>query len=146
MIRTYSAVFTLLLALSGCGSKPPPPPSEVKPSTASSEDDEPSGGPSVESEVGAMSEEKVKRAFEHASPRLTACFNKSAERLPYLSGDVRFVIRVKKDGTARWAFVKDSNLGDHAAEECMLSALKSAPWPKPKGGEGMAENSFSFTP
>jgi hypothetical protein len=134
------------LAMTGCGSKPPPAAAVAKAPVADDDHEESSGGPSVESEVGALNEDKVKTAFEHASGKLTSCFNKGAERLPYLSGEVRFVIRVKKDGTARWAFVKDSNLGDRSTEECMLNALKGLSWPKPKGGEGIAENSFTFAP
>jgi hypothetical protein len=88
----------------------------------------------------------VTSTFQKVSPKLSACFSKSTQRLAYLAGEVRFVIRVAKDGATRWAYVKESTLGDREAEGCMLDALKAAGWPKPEGGEGLAENSFTFEP
>lgn len=131
--------------VSGCGGNPPPPPTAPGQSEESAPE-QGSGGPSVESEIGALDEFKVKQSFERAASKLSACFNRGTERLPYLSGEVRFVIRIKKDGAARFAFVKDSNLGDRETEECMLGIFKAISWPKPKGGEGLAENSFTFEP
>jgi hypothetical protein len=54
------------------------------------------------------------------------------------------MLRIKKDGTPHFAFIKDSSLGDRVTEECMLDVLKGLSWPKPKGGEGLAENSYTF--
>jgi hypothetical protein len=132
-------------AVIGCGGSPPPPAVEAPPSEGG-EPEPRSGGPSVESEIGALDEFKVKQVFERAANKLSACFNRGAERLPYLSGEVRFVIRIKKDGSPRFAFVKDSNLGDRSSEECMLGVFKAISWPKPLGGEGLAENSYTFEP
>jgi hypothetical protein len=103
-------------------------------------------GPAIEQEIGALDEGKVKQTFQRVSGKLTDCYSKGTSRIAYLSGEVRFVIRIAKDGIVRWAFVKDSSLGDRETEVCMLEALKSAGWPKPEGGEGLAENSFTFEP
>jgi hypothetical protein len=60
---------------------------------------------------------------------------------------VSFKLRVAEDGSVRWAYLKDSNLGDRPTEECMLGVLRSASWPKPVGGEGLAGNdNVSFDP
>jgi hypothetical protein len=141
----------LLVALSlgalagGCGASAPPPAAEAAPSEQHG--DEKPVAVSVEAEVGALDELKVKEAFEHAASKLTACFAKGMQRIPYLAGDVRFVLRIGPAGSTRAAFVKDSTLGDRETEECMLGVLKSASWPAPVGGkEGRAENSFSFEP
>jgi hypothetical protein len=128
----------------GCGSTPPPAPEEPK--AAPSETVSRSSGPTFESEIGALDDTKVKQTFEHVSVRLTGCFSDGARDVAYLAGDIRFVVRVAKDGSARWAYVKDSTLGDRKTEACMVSALKAASWPKPQGGEGLAENSFTFDP
>jgi hypothetical protein len=129
----------------GCGSSPPPPAEEPKAEAAAAREHRPAG-PTFESEIGALDDTRVKQTFEHVSVRLTSCFSKGAERIAYLAGEVRFVVRVAKDGSVRWAFVKDSTLGDRETEVCMLGALKGASWPKPQGGEGLAENSFTFEP
>ena len=139
------ALVMALAVVTGCGGAPQPKaPEATNDREASSR--EASSGPSVESEIGGLNEAQVKATFGRASNSLSACFNKGAERLPYLSGEVRFVLRIKQDGAPRFAFVKDSSLGDRVTEECMLKALKSLTWPKPQGGEGIAENSFTFEP
>jgi hypothetical protein len=143
-----AASLTLAAALAvvtGCGGAPPPKAAETT-SAPEASSGEAASGPSIESEIGGLNEAQVKAAFGRASSNLSACFNKGAERLPYLAGEVRFVLRIKKDGAPRFAFVKDSTLGDRGTEECMLGALKSLTWPKPQGGEGIAENSFAFEP
>jgi len=140
---------SIALSLIACGGSPPPdaetPTQEGEAGSAASHS-RPSGI-GVESEVGALDERKVKETFERVSPKLIACFHKGAEKIPFLAGEVRFLIRVAPDGRARWAYPKDSTLGDRDTEQCMLSELKAATWPKPVGGqEGLAENGFSFDP
>ena len=135
---------SLITAGAGCAAAPPPPAAE--PAAEPSDRGHGRATPSVESEIGALDELKVKQAFQRSSDQLSACYGKGSQRLPYLSGDVRFVIRISKDGSARWAYVKDSSLGDRETEACMLAVLKGATWPRPLGGEGLAENSFSFEP
>jgi len=136
-------VFLSLVLLPACAAAPPPPVAEP---VAAEPVARRSAGPSFESEIGALNEMKVQQTFQRSSEKLSACYSKGSQRLPYLSGDVRFVVRVAKDGSARWAFVKDSSLGDRDTEACMLAVLKGAVWPLPEGGEGLAENSFTFEP
>src|SRR5262245_57460216 len=119
-----SALALLFGAAMGCGASPAPPPSTPQPSEKV-DTEEDSGGPAIESEVGALDENRVKQTFERSANKLSDCYHRGAQRLPYLSGDVRFVIRIKKDGGVRWAFVKDSNLGDRDTEECMLGVFKA---------------------
>lgn len=147
----FAGAFGAVLAVAigaaglGCGAAPPPPAAEATPPQIERDDSGPAR-PSFESEIGALDEGRVKTIFKNAAGKLTQCFSQGTEKLPFLAGEVRFVIRVAKDGSARWAYVKDSTLGDRATEECMLGVLKSAGWPKPQGGEGLAENSYTFEP
>jgi len=139
------AVALVAAGVVGCGSSAPPPKVEGDtPERAISHHG--GGGPSVESEIGGLNEEKVSATFQRAASKLQDCYNKGVERLPFLAGEVQFMVRVAKDGSARWAFVKDSNLGDHESEACMVRVLKAATWPRPEGGEGLAENAFTFQP
>jgi hypothetical protein len=142
-------IFALAIAAAaiGCGAAPPPPADDggAKPK-------EQSAGPRAhqgmgsESEIGGLDETKVKQVFQSSAAKLSACYDRGAERLPYLAGDVSFRLRITRAGGVRWAHVKDSSLGDRVTEECMLAILKSAAWPRPEGGEGLAENSFTFEP
>ncbi|UQA58668.1 AgmX/PglI C-terminal domain-containing protein [Polyangium aurulentum] len=103
--------------------------------------------PDLDAEIGGMEEAKVQSAFERTSGKLTACFTEGTKRIPFLGGDVRFALRVGKDGTARVAYLKESTLGDRETEACMLGAVRAASWPAPVGGkEGLAEGGFSFDP
>lgn len=132
-----------LAALSGCGGSPPPV--EAAP-VVEAPSAERRAGPSlsVQTEVGALDEEGTQRAFKRVSKSLVRCFSTAQKRVPYLGGDIRLVVRVAVDGTARWVYVKDSTLGDRETEDCMVAKLKSSQWPKPVGGEGLAENVFTF--
>ncbi|WP_437970399.1 AgmX/PglI C-terminal domain-containing protein [Sorangium sp. So ce260] len=133
-----------LAALPGCGGADSTPAAPVMLDAEPVQTSRPTM--SSRSEIGGMNEEKVQAAFERASPRLSRCYQKGVERIPYLGGEIRFKVRVTEEGTVRWAFVKDSTLGDRETETCMLSVLKATRWPKPVGGEGLAENSFTFEP
>ena len=140
-------VATAVIAATGCGAAPPPPGNEgggksIKASMSYKSHQ----SISAESEIGGLDETKVKQVFQRSAAKLSACYDRGAERLPYLAGEVSFRLRITPVGGVRWAHVKDSSLGDRSTEECMLAILKSASWPLPQGGEGLAENSFTFEP
>ncbi len=137
-------VVSALGALLGCGGADTPPAAPLLRDAEPVETRRPAM--SAQAEIGAMNEEKVQAAFERASHRLAGCYEKGVQRIPYLGGEIRFKVRVTEEGKARWAFVKDSTLGDRETEACMLEVLKKTRWPKPVGGEGLAENSFTFEP
>ncbi len=136
---------TLSFALAGCGASPPPP-AEEAPAKQDHGGGHRASGPSFEAEIGGLDDTKVKQTFEHLAEKLNGCFARGTQRLAYLAGDVRFAVRIAKDGSARWVFLKDSTLGDRETELCMIGALKATTWPRPEGGEGLAENSYSFEP
>jgi hypothetical protein len=126
----------------GCSTPaPPPPPEAPKPVIHHEEIDT---GPTVESAIGALSDYDVKKKFEQLLPNMTQCFSAGNQKVAYLAGDINFEVRIATDGKAMWAYVKDSTLGHRATETCMLGVLKAASWPRPKGGPGRAENSYTF--
>jgi hypothetical protein len=129
----------------GCGGAPAQP-VEPKPELAPQHEAGPAG-PTSTAEIGALDEEQTKAAFDRAGEGLTSCFTKGAERIPFLSGDVAFYVRVASDGSARYAYVEDSTLGDRETEQCMVSVLEQTTFPKPVGGEqGIAKRSMHFDP
>lgn len=145
-LRPGRALFAALFSagLVACGPPPPPPdgPADVAP--------EPTRKallPSVESEVGALDAGQVQAVFSGASAALQDCYARGVGRIAFLAGEIRLAVRVGEDGSTRYAFVKDSTLGDRATESCMLGVLRTKRWPKPVGGkEGNAETSFQFDP
>ena len=149
-MRVSAAIaLSSLLGLAACSSpKPPEAPKIVektpteRPSAARKK-----SGPSVESEIGALDKDATVRVFHALLPRIEKCQDDrrgKEERLDFLAGDIGIKVRIKADGTARWAYLTKSTLGDRSVETCILEAAKRASWPKPQGGEGIAENELSL--
>ncbi|MFT3769120.1 MAG: AgmX/PglI C-terminal domain-containing protein [Minicystis sp.] len=132
------------IGLAACSSPPPPP--EVPKSEAGADDGRRRAAPSFESEIGALDEAKVTQTFAKTIPKLTSCYAKGLERVPYMAGEVHVAVRITKEGGTRWAYLKDSNLGDRETEACILEVLKGLSWPRPEGGEGLADHTFPFVP
>lgn len=142
-----SIVVAVALGVVGCGSAPPQ--ADTPPTPEPTDEPQRHGNlPSVSSEVGALDREKTEAAWRAANTKLNACFEKGLARVPYLAGRASFTVRVAKDGSTRYAFLKDSTLGDRETEACMLDVLAGVRWPRPVGGEeGIAEQSdLEFDP
>lgn len=141
--RAVALAIAAAALATGCGGPPAPttPPVDTSPAPGPGA----GRGVAVEAEIGALDEAKVRKAFERASADLLGCFKKGLERLPYLAGQVRFALRIDQTGHARVAYLKESTLGDHATEACMLDVAKRTSFPKPVGGrEGLAETTLDF--
>lgn len=124
---------------------PTPPPNNGPDTSTTSEPDRPRVGPTVESEIGALDEGKVRAAFNASAPALSDCFRSGTERIAFLAGEIKFGVRVGEDGATLRVFAKESTIGDRQTEQCMLNVVRKIRWPKPEGGrEGIAESSFSF--
>jgi len=96
----------------------------------------------MHSEFGVLDVGKVDAVFEHLKDDLSRCLQHANK---FASGNVLYAMRVNHSGQLKWAFLKDSSLGDHKAEKCMLDLLRAATWPIPQGGEdGLAEKPFEF--
>ncbi len=146
-MRPLALVIVGAWALIGCGGGNEPAPQTENDANQSGEaGPKKKSGFGVQQEMGELDEKKTTATFEHVSSDLQKCFSQGIGRLPYLAGEVRLVVRIAESGAAKYAFVKESTLGDRQTENCMLGVLKSASWPKPVGGEGQAEKGLSFDP
>lgn len=134
------------LSSAACGSAPPPPKSSPAAATATAPAEPAAPPPSAEAEIGGLNEEAMNRAFQSLEPAVQACIAEGAARVKTLGGSVTLKLRIKRDGTARWAFMKNTSLGDRETEKCMLGAVRGKTWPEPLGGEGIAEKSFDLEP
>jgi hypothetical protein len=116
--------------LAACGEAPPPPPPPRPPAPMQQDD------PNVQVEtMGSLSSDEVRRAFQDAQNRLLGCYQQGLSRLPYLAGDVRFHVGVSREGAVKWAFIEQSQLGDHAALQCMLDVIRGTTFARPRGGD-----------
>lgn len=120
---------------------------EVKTGSDPNQSDTPNKNVNFDADVGALDQNKVNRALDSQSAKLSDCFHDGLKRVPFMGGDIKFALRINQEGRANVAFLKESNLGDRQVESCMLNTLRAAKWPAPVGGrEGLAEGGFHFDP
>ena len=110
---------------------------------------EPSGSntPKVHAEVGALDEEKVNEVVAAARPAIDDCFKSANRGMRYkvVGGDIEVMVRVKNDGSVRWAYPRRSTLGHSPTERCIIAVLERQSWPKPQGGEeGIASTNYGI--
>ncbi len=131
----------LALGLSACGGSEPPP---QAPEPAHEEAAKPVR-PKLEmkSELGTVDPAAVKKAFHDLESQFTDCQKQGLDRVEVLSGSVKFFVRIAADGSAKYAYLEDTELGDHATEKCLLDAVNGGHWPKPEGG-GEAEARYGM--
>ncbi len=101
---------------------------------------------SVQQELGSIDPADVQKTWNRLQGDFSTCRKRGAERIEYLHGDAKFFVRVGPDGTAKWSYLEDSNIGDHETEKCLLDAIAQAKWPKPYGGDAEVRNSIGFDP
>jgi hypothetical protein len=93
-------------------------------------------------ELGEIDPKKADAAVKAAHTSVTRCQTQGHQRLDFMSGEVKFFVRLGPDGAVKWAYLEDSSLGDRETEKCILQALRAAPWPKPEGGDAEVRNGF----
>ncbi len=138
MVRAL-LIASLALGAAACGAAPPPPPM-VKDAPPVEEKVD-TGPTSMESEIGGLNEEAMDAAF--ATLDVTRCVAPRLEQLEALGGELKLKVRIDRKGGTRWAYLSRSTLGDRDAEKCVLDLVKAKSWPKPLGGEGLAEKEFT---
>lgn len=141
MIRKTPALAALCFAVAACGGAPPPKPVEPPPPVA-----ERPHRPKLQmqSELGEIDQAAVEATMKSAQPKLQACHRSGLKRVEYLSGDVKFFLRIGQDGRVKYSYFEESTLGDADTEDCILQVLQKEAWPKPEGGEAEVRKSFGF--
>jgi hypothetical protein len=134
----------LLIGTLGCGGSEPaaqaPAPEKAAPKPKKKQ------GMQVSGQLGSLDEGKVNDTFQRLLPKMGDCIGKAAGKIEFLAGHVKVFVRIGMDGSARWAYLPESTLGDRDTEKCILSAVKQTSWPPPLEGEGQAEKAFDFDP
>ncbi len=139
------AALSLSFAAAGCGGGEPPKP--VESPTVEAPPKRPEGPkPQMSQELGSIDEAATNATFTKVSSDLNACYKDGRKHLAFLSGDVKFFLRITEAGTVKYEMLEGSTLGDRATELCMMEALRKAEWPKPVGGEAEVRKSFGFDP
>ncbi len=121
-------------SLVACGGGPPP----KAPEPAQEEPHAVSVPLRTSSELGEVDPAAVKRAFSALDDKFLDCQKHSLDRVELLAGSVKFFLRIGSDGSAKWAYLEESELGDRETEKCLLDVVTSARWPKPDSGDAEA--------
>lgn len=100
----------------------------------------------MESEIGGMNQYDVEDTFTRLQEPIFACVRHGTDRLSEMGGKFSVKLRVNKKGSVVSAYLAQSTLGDRETERCVLDVARSVSWPKPLGGEGIAERSFDVDP
>jgi hypothetical protein len=134
----HRAGLLVVVWLAACSSPPPPPPPPVVEQRVAR-------GPSaMESEIGGMNEEAVEKAFAAIQPSVLGCVHEGAQRIKELGGHFEISMRIDREGKARWVHLRGSTLGDRTTERCIADVARSHTWPRPVGGEGLANRAFDI--
>ena len=102
--------------------------------------------PVFHQELGSIDDRAVSNTFQDLGGSFQQCQTSGLKRLPYLSGVVKFFMRVGEDGRTKWTYLEQSTLGDYDSEKCMLDVIEGAQWPKPIGGDATVERDLTFDP
>ena len=149
-MRALAPALLLLFGLACCDAKEPVSPADRDDDTAVVVPRSTgSGGPKIDSEIGALDEDAVKETFRKARSKVTRCLRDANDGLdmPIVGGELEVQLRVKGDGSLRWVVPVRSTLGDRKAEQCVLDVLASHTWPIPEGGdEGLARTDYGIDP
>jgi hypothetical protein len=124
--------FFFVSAATACGGEPPAkqaepahePPQRAIPLVAK-----------TSQELGNVDPKAVKSAFTALDDKYIECQKRALDRLELLAGNVKFFLRIGSDGSARWAYLEESEIGDRETEKCLVDVVMAARWPKPDGGE-----------
>lgn len=132
MHKLLSATLVAAL-LVACGGETPPPKVVEAPPPPKAVHTAPEMRSSQE--LGSIDEAATKKTWQRLSDKLLGCISQGSSRLEYLSGEVKFFLRIGQDGRVRYGWLERSSLGDRETEKCLLDVAKSASWPQPEGGE-----------
>ena len=133
------SVIASAIALAACGGAPPPPAAEAP----KEEQHEVKPALRTSSELGTVDPDAVKRGFHDLDDKFGDCQKQGLDRVEVLAGSIKFFLRIGPDGSAKWTYLEESDLGDRDTEKCLLDAVMAGRWPKPDGG-GDAEARYSM--
>src|SRR5215471_7091701 len=115
MKRTRAAALAMvsLAMVASCGGSEPPPaaPAHDAPK-ATAERPRPKQRLSISGQLGSLDEGKVEDTFNRLVPRFNECLAQGSSRVEFIGGHVKFFLRIAVDGSAKWAYLPESTIGD----------------------------------
>lgn len=138
------ATLALAFGVAGCGGESTPADEEMS-SSNSSGDERPrerEDGVAITGLMGTIRTDQVENTLHPRMDRFMRCFQQRMGDVEYLAGNIRLSFRIHTDGTVAWVYPTETDIGDRAAEQCILEVARAAHFPPPRGGE--AEFGWGF--
>src|SRR5437868_1735262 len=118
VIRTLVALS--LVATVSCGGAEPAPQVRAPEAPKTAARPKPKQRLSMSGQLGSLDEGKVEDTFNRLVPRFGDCLAQGASRVEFIGGHVKIFVRIAVDGSAKWAYLPESTIGDRGTEKCML--------------------------
>jgi hypothetical protein len=96
------------------------------------------------SELGAVDPTAVKKAFVRLNDKFAICQKNGIDRVSVMAGTAKFFLRISADGSAKWTYLEDTDLGDGGTQRCLLDVVRKAQWPIPDGGDAEVRYSMEL--
>ena len=146
-MKTPALLSALLAsALVGCSSSAPPPRAKVVADVPIVHEKVDPGPTYMESEIGGLNHDAMDDTFASMQRQLQSCLEDGLSRVNELGGHFKLSLRIDRQGATRWVHLSESTLGDRDTEKCVIDLARNMTWPRPLGGEGLAEKSFDIDP
>lgn len=134
--------FFLVFAAMGCGGAEPPA-QQPEPAREAPERAVPLVAKTSQ-ELGSVDPKALKRAFGALDEKYMKCQKHALERIDLVAGNVTFFLRIGSDGSPKWAYLEESEIGDRETEQCLVDVVMSAQWPRPDGGDAEVRYSMEL--
>jgi hypothetical protein len=135
-IAAPATALMCFLSVAGCGGGEPP---ARAPESTPAEVSRPTRPAlQMKSELGSVDPGAVKKVFHELDDKFSDCQKRGVDRVEVLSGGVKFFLRIGQDGSAKWAYLEESEVGNRDTEKCLIDVVLGARWPKPDGGDAEA--------
>ncbi|HXN30617.1 MAG TPA: hypothetical protein VN894_02100 [Polyangiaceae bacterium] len=128
-----SLIGLVLVSAIGCGGTEQPP-KQAEPARQAPQKAVPLFAKTSQ-ELGGVDPKAVKRAFSALNDKYMDCQKRALDRIELVAGNVKFFLRIATDGSAKWAYLEESEIGDRDTEKCLIDVVMGARWPKPDAGD-----------
>ena len=139
----HGLVTIVIASALGCGTTPPPAPVEPE-KKEEVKDKKKNDGPSIEYDLGGVDPNVAKAKFNALKSTWNDCFADARKKNETLSGKLTLTIRTLKDGSVKWAYVTQTDLGDRSVEKCVIDSVKSTNFGAPMDAKEGEIKAYSY--
>jgi hypothetical protein len=79
----------------------------------------------MEYDLGPVDPNIFKKKVDSLRSTWNDCYSSAHDKVETLEGKLTFTVRTLKDGSVKWAYVKDADIGSRDVEKCIIDSIKS---------------------